>query len=245
MTSKFNSALAVIFGLAALLGAADARATNMLTNGSFETLTSGAGQLGYNTNATGWTTNGYNFVYTAGIADTTGANGNSGNVKLWGPNDGSANGLPASSPDGGNFVAADGAYQVGAITQTVAGLIVGQRYAVSFWWAGAQQQGFDGITTEQWQVSLGGQTLSTAIVTDPNHGFTGWQYTTLTFTATSASEALSFLAAGTPSGEPPFSLLDGVTMSAVPEPSSSALFLTGLAFVLVAWRCRKSAKAAT
>jgi hypothetical protein len=91
-------------------------------------------------------------------------------------------------------------------------LTSGQKYTVSFWYAGAQQSGFDSNTTERWMVSPGNQTLSTAVLNDPNHGFTGRVYTSLTFTATGSSEVLSFLANGTPNGEPPFSLLDGVSM---------------------------------
>jgi len=90
--------------------------------------------------------------------------GQYGNLKLWGPNDGSANGLPASSPDGFNYVGADGAFQVGAISQTITGLTVVAQYTVGFWWGAAQQDGFTGATTEQWQVSLGGQTQYTSII---------------------------------------------------------------------------------
>jgi hypothetical protein len=47
-----------------------------------------------------------------------------------------------------------------------------------------------------------------------------WQKQTLTFTADAASDTLSFLAVGTPSGRPPFSLLAGLTVTptSVPEP---------------------------
>ncbi len=237
MNAKFRFApVAAIIGLAMLLTGTAAKATNLITNGSFEQLTGGIGQIGYNGSSllTGWTNNtangnlGYNFVYSSGSADTTGANGVSGNVKLWGPGDGSNNGLPATSPDGGNYIAADGAYEVAPISQTINGLVSGQQYALSFWYAGAQQYNFNGITTEQWLVSLGGQQLSTAVLTDQSNGFTGWQYTTLTFTATSSSELLSFLAAGTPNGEPPFTLLDGVSLNAVPEPGSGSLLLSGV-----------------
>ncbi len=105
----------------------------------------------------------------------------------------------------------------------ISGLTVGAQYQVGFYWAGAQQYTYGGDTTEQWLVSLGSQQLSTNVVGDGNHGFTGWTHTYLTFTATSSSEVLAFLAAGTPNGLPPFSLLDGVTMTAVPEPASMSL----------------------
>jgi hypothetical protein len=251
MITKFRStAIAAAIGLAVSFAGMAAKATNLVTNGSFEQLTGGIGQIGYNGSSllTGWTNNssggtlGYNFVYSSGSADTTGANGVSGNVKLWGPNDGSNNGLPASSPDGGNYIAADGAYEVAPISQTINGLTAGKQYAVSFWYAGAQQYGFNGVTTEQWLVSLGGQQLSTSVLTDPSNGFTGWQYTTLTFTATATTETLSFLAAGTPNGEPPFSLLDGVSMSqvAAPEPASMAMLMTGLIAIGAVARRRRA-----
>jgi hypothetical protein len=55
----------------------------------------------------------------------------------------------------------------------------------------------------------------------------------MTFTASSTSQILSFLAVGTPTGLPPVSLLDGVslvdsTVPAVPEPSSWAMLLAGV-----------------
>jgi hypothetical protein len=172
------------------------------------------------TNVTGWSTTGYNFVFFSASAATSPV----GTLSLWG-----GNGF-IDSPDGGNFIGADGAYQVGAITQTINGLTVGQSYALSFDWGGAQQNGFTGVTTEQWAVSLGGQTDYTPVLTDPSHGFTGWTTTTFDFVATNASEVLSFLAIGTPDGEPPFSLLDGVSLQAVPEPSSW-IFLVGVALL--------------
>lgn len=221
---------------------APARATSLVTNGGFETTTAGAGQLGYKTNATGWSTTGYNFLFATGTADTTGANGQYGGLTLWGPNNGSANGLPASSPTGGNFIGADGAFLVAPITQLISGLTIGSHYDVGFDWAGVQQSGFNGATTERWIVGLDAESHSTAAVNDADHGFTGWVHQTLTFTATAASETLSFLAVGTPDGKPPFSLLDGVTLNAtaVPEPASLAVLTVGL--IGVAWRRRKAAK---
>jgi hypothetical protein len=235
--------LALVIGCAALSFMAAGARADLVTNGSFESTTNGGGQMGQYTNATGWVTNGYNFIFTPGSADTTGVQSTYGNLQLWGPNNGGdpSNTLPASSPDGGNYIGADGAYDVGAITQTIHGLVAGQQYSVGFYWAGAQQHGFTGTTTEQWIVGLGSQTQATSIVTDVSHGFTGWTHTTFTFTADGSSDVLSFLAAGTPDGEPPFSLLDGVTMTAVPEPASMAIMGSGLA-VLGLVRRRRARK---
>jgi len=212
--------LTAALGAALLLFGAGAKA-DLITNGNFTT-TTGYGQIGWNGNTlNGWTTNGYNFLFPSSGGTV---NGSAGSLSLWS----GANGL-GPSPAGGNYIAADGAFEVGAISQTINGLTAGTNYTVGFYWAGAQQSGFDGTTTEQWLVSLGAQTLSTNIVTDASHGFTGWQQTFLTFTATGSSETLSFLASGTPNGEPPFSLLDGVTMTQVPEPASMTLLGAGLA----------------
>jgi hypothetical protein len=206
-----------------------AQALNLIANGGFETLTNGPGQFDSKTTATSWTSSGYNFIFASGTADTTGANGDFGNLKLWGPGDGSANGLPASSPDGGNYVGADSAFEVGAIQQTVNGLTPGTLYALSFYWGAAQQSGFNGATTEQWQVTLGGQEQDTVILNNVNHGFSGWQSQTFFFAANNTSELLSFLAVGTPNGVPPFALLDGVSLvSDAPEPGDFTLILGGL-----------------
>lgn len=232
---------------ALLLLISPARAnTNYVTNGSFETTTNGTGQLTFNTVATAWTSlsdgagnDGYNFLFAAGTADNGGATGTFGNLKLWGPNDGSPNLLPPTSPDGGDFVAADGAFEIGAIQQQITGLTIGAQYTLGFWWGGAQQSGFSGITTDQWKVSLGDLTQSTGIITDPSHGFTGWEYQTLTFIADNVNPMLSFLAVGTPVGEPPFALLDGVSLQQTPEPGTEALLGLGLLAIPLAARLLK------
>ena len=196
-----------------------------------------------------WNTAGYNFVFSGATAAAgTQANGaNSGianqapgqynnsagygTTYLFGSGNGTTNsgngGLKDLTPNpatqfNGNFVAADGAFQTGAITQTVNGLVSGNNYALTFWWGGAQEQGasFTSATTENWTVSLGSQSFTTPTVNVANKDFSGWMKQTFTFTATGTSEALSFLAGGTPSGQPPFVLLGGVSMLQVPEPST-------------------------
>ena len=158
---------------------------------------------------------------------------------------GASNGFPNSSPSGGNFVGADGDFTVGAITQTITGLIPNTQYAISFLWGAAQQKGYTPATTEQWKVTLGSELHSTPIINNPSQGFTGWLSQTLIYTATSTSEVLSFLAAGTPSGAPPISLLDGVSIINVAEPASwMTLVVAVLSIIGVAHLKRRSSRRA-
>ena len=145
---------------------------------------------------------------------------------LYGPGNGYNNGL-TGSPAGGNFIASDGAYLSGPITQTLSGLSTGQTYTIGFWWAGAQQYGYSGTNQEGWQVSLGDQTFNTSVYTNSTAGFSGWMYQTFTFQWDGNGDLLSFLAYGSPSGVPPFALLDGVSVGAS-EPGPATLTLTGL-----------------
>ena len=173
----------------------------------------------------------YNFVFKS-VADATGTGAYGtqyGDLKLWGNN-----GITAS-PDGGNFLAMDGAFESGALSQTLTGLTVGMDTKVSFYYAGAQQYGFTGATTEGFKVSLTDGTANTTeshltgILDNDSHGFTGWHLATIDFTPTNTTETLSFLAQGTPAGVPPFSLLDGISVVQVtPEPSTLALMGTGV-----------------
>jgi hypothetical protein len=65
---------------------------------------------------------------------------------------------------------------------------------------------------------------------------------TFTFTATSSSEVLSFFAQGTPNGDPPTALLDGVSLAYIPEPDSWALIIVGVAGLGAAARSRRATR---
>ena len=164
--------------------------------------------------------------------------------------------IPNTSPGGGNFIAADGAsgYSL-AIYQTLTSLTPGQAYSVSFWYAAAQQSGFTGSTTEGWQVSLENAAQLTQVAangtsiqdtpTQPGGGlaqgsFQAWAQDTVTFTATSTSQVLTFLSMGTPSGQPPMDFLSDVVLTATPEPGSMGMIGLGLLSFAAVLRARRN-----
>jgi hypothetical protein len=154
-------------------------------------------------------------------------------------------GTIADSPDGDNFVAGDGdpSYSA-AFWQTITGLSVGGTYQLTFEQAAAQQGGTFGAATEEWQVSLGSQTQDSTLMFNPSGGFRPWNQQTMTFTATSTSEVLTFLALGRPSGLPPVSLLSDVSLVATPEPSAVFLTLSTIALLgLAAIRSQRKKRA--
>jgi opacity protein-like surface antigen len=227
--------LLVSIAVAAALAATGAHAD--VVNGNFET-NGGAGQVGFNTTLSNWTlgnpapNTSYFFVFTPGGSPT--ATGYQGPISLY-P-------TITASPNGGFFIGADPGYQNTTLNQTVGGLVVGNDYNVSFYYAGAQQTGYDGATQEGWSVTFGGQTLDTALLDNANHGFTGWNKATLTFKATSTTQTLSFLATGTQNaGAPPFALLDGVSVTPVPEPATWAMMIMGFGLMGMMMRRRRLA----
>jgi len=204
-----------------------------------------------------WDTSGYNFVFTAAtISAGTQANGapaqpyeapgengsnapnNYGGTFMWGAGTGTTvasgnNGgkeTITAPPLGGNIIAADSIYQVGAITQTVTGLTAGATYVLKFYYAAAQQEGtgYTKATTQFWTVSLGTGNVAgnfkTTLINLAPESFSGWNQATMYFTANNTSEVLSFLAGGGPACEPPFSLLADVDLEVVPDVSNWMIF---------------------
>jgi hypothetical protein len=231
----------------------------LVQNGTFSQITTPGGASyeidsasGTSTDVTGWTSAGYNFIFTPNEATSTAANGGAYSpqynnyLTLFGAANGGAAGntwngnspiYNAVTNPNVNFFGADGDYQTGAITQSISGLTAGQFYLLTFNWAGAQQHGFNGITTEGWTVCLGATCGSTPTLTNASNGFTGWQTGGIAFKASAATETLSFLAVGTPLGEPPFSLLDNVSLELdLPEPADLSVLAVGIAAVMAARR---------
>jgi hypothetical protein len=216
--------------LALAAGVPGAAMADLVTNGGFESLTnplpSSGKDYAVTVQPTSWTFtgSGLNFIDAPGSAD------NGSYLSVYGP-------FPNQSPAGGNFVEADGDPGFSSFFyQQITGLTPGQTYAVSFYQAAGQQTGFSGATFDQWLVGLfnAGESQLSSVMNLPGPGASTpdvfpWEAQTLYFTATTATDYLTFLATGGPfsTSLPPIAFLDGVSMQAVPEPSSIVLFALG------------------
>jgi PEP-CTERM motif len=246
---------AALVALAAA-AAAPALAAEFVANGKFT-------EVSGNTNPSFFLSDG-----TGNLADwTTLTNSDSNNILFASPtdvasrHDGAKFGFWSTAgvivaPGGGNFVSFDGDPQGGAqqtMSQSISGLTVGETYHLSFEWAATQYEfvngpagDWSGVTSNQMQVSLGGVPKETEPVIDlPGKGFSGWMSETFSFTATDASEVLSFFSMGAPSGQPPVALLADVSLTGdipggVPEPATWAMMGLGFGGLgLVAFRRRR------
>lgn len=170
-----------------------------------------------------------------------------------------------ASPEGGNFLGIDPSYQNNlngggwSIAQALTGLIVGATYNITFNMGAGQQTGFTGPTTDTWLVGLGAGTnintvagtgnsaSSQTISPGANGSFGGWAAAQVSLIATAANEVLWFFAESTAlQAQPPFLLLDGITMSqqtTVPEPSTYGVLLVGLLALLGVRRVYRNKKA--
>ncbi|MCB1931418.1 hypothetical protein [Accumulibacter sp.] len=221
--------------------AASVQAVNLVSNGSFEQSSfTPANSSQFTTQVTDWDNAdpfGRVYLFFPNTATTSGAVYTASNpfytLVL--------NQVGEPSCDGGNFVGIDSdpTFQT-PITQMIGGLQAGQKYTLSFCWALSQERNVLGPTTDQWQVTLGSETQSTAVVANPSQGFTGWFAESFTYTpAVGGNQLLSFLAVGSPAGIPPFALLDGVRLEKVlAEPGSYVLVAVALLGLLLAHKRR-------
>jgi hypothetical protein len=246
-----------------------AQAANLVQNGGFETNTLPAPNPTLTpSNASGAEIDS-NWHYTGDLTDWSSTGGSTYNVLFFG-NVANAKSIDADtrftsgeaqhlnsnfdslSPNGGNFMGLDGDPAAnGSLEQTIGGLTVGDKYKLSFYWAGTELSNRTGYNSIQLTGSLGGDAfmtpayLNTATTPGDPGSFSGWMLSNFTFTANASSELLSFLAVGTPAANlPPFALLDGVSLTAVPEPSTWAMMLVGFGGLgYAAFRRRRTALA--
>jgi PEP-CTERM motif len=197
---------------------------NVVLNSDFSSYVNPPKDFFSNVQPTYWSSGNYVFVDAPNTADMT-------------PGIPVYPGFP-NPPLGGNFIEADGTPGLSLpLTQTISGLNVGDTYTLSFYQAGGQQDNDTGNTTEQWEVSLGSQTQYSALMSTPSASYTPWQTQSMLFTATSPSEALSFVAIGT--GLPPMVFLANPDLEDnVPEPSAF-LLLGGIGTVSMFARRRR------
>ncbi|MBS1830929.1 MAG: PEP-CTERM sorting domain-containing protein [Acidobacteria bacterium] len=210
----------------------------LVTNGSFEDTTgltlANTGVMVAQSNLPGWLVAGGPSAFDCVVTDPAPQTNNcTGRLDVEPPSQWGFWTTPGVSPDGGNFFYADGDAQFGEpISQLITGLVVNQHYTLTFHQAAAQENGFSGATQEWWRVTFAGTTQDSAVMNTPSHGHAAWNLQTMEFVANATSSTLTFLAMGTPSGQPPLVLLDGVDLAPTPEPATFGIIgfaIAGLA----------------
>jgi len=233
--------------------AANAAPVNLIQNGSFENTTAytsnGTGTEISNSDLTGWNV--------SACVSSCGSNPNNlfmflaptnvGTNGVWDANEGGGINFwssPGASPVGGNAITSDAANESGILSQTVSGLKIGDTYTLSFYQATMQATDQNSAFNAAWKVTFGGSPAQySTTMNNPGGTSTGWVEDTMTFTATAIQEALGFFATSPQADDPPFLLLDGVSLTdttAVPEPATFGLAMVGLAGVMFARRKRLS-----
>ena len=141
------------------------------------------------------------------------------------------------SPDAGSYFGIQDLdsfaprFNAQGITQVLSGLQVGASYELSFY-SMSNHTSLSPGAMQQWRVTFGtqthtGQQTSASVQT--------WVQSTMTFTATSTVQALTFAAEFLPGSYPEILNLDGVMLSAMPVPEVSIqhLLAAGLAGLAV------------
>ena len=201
-----------LVALAAL--SATASATNLLVDGSFESITQAAGTWSTYTSVPGWT--------------VTKANGSATSTGLE-----VRNNVAGTAEDGSNFIELDG-YENDAIKQSFA-TVVGHEYEVSFWFAdragvAASSLGFLA------NVTSGASSSGTGFGAIGDNG-SAWHLITLDFVAGSTTSIFSIKGTGT--SDSLGTSFDNFSVIAVPEPGTMGLFAAGLAILGLSSRRRR------
>jgi hypothetical protein len=220
-----NSKIAILAALlAAALASESAQAVELIVNGGFEASSNNF------TTPPGWT----NVGHEDGVLQ----------YATTAPNITPYQGLNFYSLDGagdnGVFIANDG------ITQSVA-TVTGASYQLTFGLSG--ENGPGGITTLA--VTIGSQTTDFTITSDSSGFFSKpLALTTISYVATSAITAISFIETASNDGGNNDALIDGVSFqgpsvtSAVPEPSTWAMMILGFCGVgFMAYRRKQNGSA--
>lgn len=203
-----------MIALAALAAASvsASAATNLFTDGSFESISQAAGTWNTYHTVAGWT------VTQAGFLPS------SHGLEI-------RNGVAGTAQDGHNFVELDG-YENDRITQSFA-TTVGQAYEISFWYqnrdgVAAASEGFDAVV-------LSGGVSSASLV--GNAASNGWLQEKIVFTA--GSNFTTFTVAATGASDSLGTSFDNFSAIAVPEPATMGLFAAGLAILGMSARRRR------
>jgi hypothetical protein len=230
----------------------------------------GTADVGTSTTGTvhNWTSQGYNFIVPSGtgIADTTSTGVNFYGTSFSAPNgaayfiaaDGAYNtGLIYQDLTGlevGQTYSVD-FYQSAAQQKGFTGATTDQWIVNVGGTYTAPTLGSGGSTTTSTSNFSGGTTYTSPLMSLADSGNTGtqtvasgsapvsgWQQDSFAFTATATTERLSFLAKGTPTGKPPFSLLSGVSANKLPEPADYVGTLVCFGFVGLVVKSRLAKK---
>jgi len=200
--------------LAAVSATASATTTNLLTDGSFESIVQANGTWGTYKVVPGWT-----------VTKANGAASPNG-LEI-------RNNVAGTAEDGHNFIELDG-YENDMIKQSFA-TTVGKEYEVSFWFedrAGVKTASEGFLATVK-----SGSSVSTGFGAVGDNG-AAWHLVTMDFTAGSTTSVFSIKATGTSDGYGT-SFDNFQATPAIPEPASLGLFAAGVAVLGLTARRRR------
>ncbi len=203
-----------IIALAALaaISVTASAATNLIVDGSFESISQASGTWNTYNTVPGWFVTQDNFFPSSHGLEIR-------------------NNVAGTAENGHNFIELDG-YENDRITTGFA-TTIGKTYEVSFWYANrdgvaAASEGFDAT------VLSGGVTNASLV---GNAATSGWIEKQMYFTANSAFTIFSIAATGTSDGYG--TSFDNFSAIAVPEPATMGLFAAGLAVLGLSARRRR------